>query len=399
MSTSCRAPEECGENSVHIQRLHVAFDYPVVFTRDVFAPDNPTLREVLRRREPSRRHRLCVFVDSGVHDAFPSLPTTIAQYADRHRDHLALVAPAQVVPGGERAKRDPELLETILAQLHALGMDRQSYAVIVGGGAVLDAVGYAAAIVHRGLRTLRIPTTVLAQNDAGVGVKNGINAFGAKNFLGTFCPPFAVINDQAFIRTLAPRDRRAGIAEAVKVALIRDRDFFLWLEQNLAALCEFQEEAMAQMIRRGAELHLRHIAEGGDPFELGMARPLDFGHWAAHRLEGMTQHRLRHGEAVAIGMAIDSIYSHLVGVLDLTQLQRVLAMLRGLGFQLSVPELTATDESGELDVLQGLKEFQEHLGGELTLTLLKAIGRGEEESDIARATMRDAILRLSRSEF
>ena len=398
MSMSSPATQSFEPSSIYAQRLQVAFDYPVVFTRDLFALDNQVLCEVLRRREPERRHRICVFIDSGVYAAFPDLPSAISRYADRYCEHIQLVAAPKIVVGGEQAKRDATLLEETLQHLHAQRMDRQSYVVIIGGGAVLDAVGYAAAIVHRGLRTVRIPTTVLAQNDAGIGVKNGVNAFGAKNFLGTFCPPFAVINDSAFIATLSERDRRAGIAEAVKVALIRDPVFFGWLEHHVQDMRDGDEEAMAYMIRRGAELHLRHIAEAGDPFELGTARPLDFGHWAAHRLEAMTDHALRHGEAVAIGMAVDSLYSHLSGLLEHSELLRILNVLTGLGFTLAVPELLATDESGELTVLHGLREFQEHLGGELTLTLLRKVGRGEEFTDIAKDTMETAIRQLSRME-
>ena len=136
-------------------------------------------------------------------------------------------------------------------------------------------------------------------------MKNGVNAFGMKNLLGSFAPPFAVLNDADFLRTLQPRDKIAGVAEAVKVALIRDRAFFDWLEASADALRACEGAAMSRMIRRCAELHLDHIATGGDPFEMGSARPLDFGHWAAHKLEQLSRFRLCHGEAVAIGIALD----------------------------------------------------------------------------------------------
>src|SRR5262249_48180532 len=153
---------------------------------------------------------------------------------------------------------------------------------------VLDAVGLVAATSHRGIRLIRVPTTVLAQNDSGVGVKNAVNLKGSKNFIGTFAPPFAVLNDLALIGNLPAREKIAGMAEAVKVALIRDAAFFQWLEQNIDALSLFERPAMAYMIRRCAEIHMRQIAEGGDPFESGSARPLDFGHWSAHKLESLT---------------------------------------------------------------------------------------------------------------
>jgi len=247
---------------------------------------------------------------------------------------------------------------------------------------MLDAVGYAAATTHRGVRIIRVPTTVLSQNDSGVGVKNGINAFGAKNFLGTFAPPFAVINDSDFLRTLEPRDQRAGMAEAIKVGLIRDARFFEWLEQNVNALAVFEPEAMAAQIRWAAEIHLQHIASAGDPFETGNARPLDFGHWAAHKLEALTHHALRHGEAVAIGMALDCRYSLEAGLLSAADCDRILDLLRGLGFSLWSDALDELGSDGQRAVLGGLRDFQEHLGGELSVTLLTGIGERIEAHEM-----------------
>jgi 3-dehydroquinate synthase len=266
----------------------------------------------------------------------------------------------------------------ILELIHRHHIDRHNYVAVVGGGALLDMVGLAAATAHRGVRLIRIPTTTLAQDDSGVGVKNGVNAFGKKNFIGTFAPPFAVINDFDLLASLSDRDKRAGYIEAVKVACIRDSEFFVRLEQDALALAAFEPEPMKHLIRRSAELHLNHIANGGDPFEMGSARPLDFGHWAAHKLEQMSEYRLRHGEAVAIGIALDVLYSVRQGLLARPAAERILSLLERLGFTLFDPELKSVAASGELGVLEGLEEFREHLGGELTITLLSDIGRGLE---------------------
>jgi 3-dehydroquinate synthase len=248
----------------------------------------------------------------------------------------------------------------------------------VGGGALLDVVGLAAATAHRGVRHVRIPTTTLSQADSGVGVKNGINAFGKKNFIGTFAPPFAVINDFKLLESLTPRDKRAGYVEAVKVACIRDREFFETIERDSAALVQFEAAAMQRLIYRSAEIHFNHIATAGDPFEFGSARPLDFGHWAAHKLEQLSEYRIRHGEAVAIGIALDVIYARREGYLDAQSAERVLALLENLGFELFAGELQHTDSEGGLVVIHGLEEFREHLGGQLTVTMLRAIGDGFE---------------------
>jgi 3-dehydroquinate synthase len=289
-----------------------------------------------------------------------------------------MLAPAEVVPGGEPVKNDPALLTRLQQRLVDLGVDRHSFVVGIGGGAMLDLIGYVASSTHRGIRHVRVPTTVLAQNDSGVGVKNGVNAFGVKNLLGSFAPPFAVFNDSDFLRTLQPRDKIAGMAEAVKVALIRDRVFFEWLDASAEGLRACEPAAMRKMIRRCAELHMRQIAQGGDPFETGSARPLDYGHWAAHRLEELTAHELRHGEAVAIGLALDARYSVQVGMLDPGGEDRVHALLKRLGFHLWHPALESRDANGRWLLLRGLEEFREHLGGELTITLLRDIGIGEE---------------------
>jgi 3-dehydroquinate synthase len=252
-------------------------------------------------------------------------------------------------------------------------------------------VGYVAATTHRGIRLIRVPTTVLAQNDSGVGVKNGINAFGVKNFVGTFAPPFAVLNDSDFLATLNRRDRIAGMAEAVKVALIRDASFYHWLEAHADELAQFELQAVSLLICRCAELHMRQISTGGDPFETGSARPLDYGHWAAHKLEMLSHHELRHGEAVAVGIALDARYSVAKGMLADGEDTRICRLLERLGFPLWHPALETRAADGRPALLGGLTEFREHLGGELTITLLAGIGRGEEVHDMEEAEVLRAI--------
>jgi 3-dehydroquinate synthase len=364
------------------QSFEVRYDYPVYFTRDVFDPHNPCLMSALARREPDKRHRVAVFVDDGVTLAYPTLEERIVRYAERHAGSMQIVDGVVVVPGGEVIKHRHDCVEQILKDLSSRHVDRQSYSLAIGGGAMLDAVGFASAIFHRGVRHVRLPTTVLAQDDSGVGVKNAINAFGAKNLLGTFAPPFAVINDTAFLDALPAREKRGGMAEAVKVGLIRDAEFFAWIERETDALARFEPNAVDVLIRQCARLHMRQIVTGGDPFEQGSARPLDFGHWAAHKLESLSRHELRHGEAVAIGIALDTRYSVLAGLLLAGEDARVANTLTRLGFTLWNDAFDFRNNRRQRRVLEGLAEFQEHLGGELTITLLAAIGRGVEVHQI-----------------
>jgi 3-dehydroquinate synthase len=334
----CRRYKEVNDMHVLEQRFTVSYSYPVIFTFDVFDPENPTLADVMR--QSGRLNRVLVVIDSEVIRLTPGILERISQYGEAYKAVMDFVAPPVQIRGGEVCKHEPIEVERIHALIERHKICRHSFILAIGGGAVLDAAGYAAATAHRGVRLIRLPTTVLAQNDAGIGVKNGINAFGRKNFLGTFAPPFAVINDAAFLETLPVRDSRAGMAEAVKVALIRDRDFFDFLYAERASLSRFAPAAMQQLIVRCTELHLEHIGHSGDAFESGSSRPLDFGHWAAHKLEELSNSEIKHGEAVAVGIALDSLYSHHLNLLGEMDLFRILTLLETLGFDLYYPALS-----------------------------------------------------------
>jgi 3-dehydroquinate synthase len=371
------------------QNFAAEFDYRVHFTEQAFALDNPLLAQALAVDREGVTSFIC-FVDSEVLAHHRQLAAEIERYAE-HWSSLELLAKPIPLPGGEPCKNDPGLLDDLYQLLLDYAVDRHSCILVVGGGAVLDLVGYAAATAHRGIRLLRMPTTVLAQNDSGVGVKNGINFRNRKNFLGTFAPPDAVICDFSFLHTLSERDRRAGMAEAVKVSLIRDAGFFDWLEQNCSALVDFEPSAVALLVRRSAEIHARQISAGGDPFEKGSNRPLDYGHWLAHKLESLSKYEVRHGEAVAIGMLVDARYAYRMGFLSEDALVRVKHLLQNLGFELWHPALTATDEAGDLAILRGLEEFREHLGGTLSITLLQRVGLGVEVHEVDLDVMRNSL--------
>jgi 3-dehydroquinate synthase len=350
------------------QSFSVPFRYPVAFTENLFAVPQTLLADTFPEGQLAR---VFFVLDSGVVAHHPELISQIKNYVAAYPSRLALVAEPIVVPGGEACKNDSEAYQRVVEATNSFGIDRHSYIVAIGGGAVLDMVGFAAAISHRGIRLIRIPTTVLSQNDSAVGVKNSINAFGKKNYLGTFTPPFAVLNDFTFLESLEDRDWASGISEAIKVALIKDLEFFEWLEKEASALARREMEPMKEHIIRSAQHHMDHIA-GADPFEFGSSRPLDFGHWAAHKLEKLSDFRIRHGEAVAIGIALDSAYSFLQGRIEEADLLRIFKVFHTLGLALYAPELQGDD------LLQGLKEFQEHLGGRLTIMLLEKLGKGVE---------------------
>ena len=380
--------------SVIERSIQVSYRLRACFTQDSFAPANPVLLTVLSEDVRGPKPKVLVVLDESLAQAQSALARRIEAFFWAHRDTLQLVCAPLVIEGGERTKNSYFHVSEIQSHIDRYHIDRHSYVIAVGGGALLDMAGLAAATAHRGVRLVRMPSTTLSQCDSGVGVKNGINAFGKKNFIGAFAPPFAVINDSQLLESLTPRDKRAGYAEAVKVALIRDGKFFEEIERAAERLHEFEPVALQRVLFRCAELHLDHISGSGDPFEFGSARPLDFGHWSAHKLEQLSEFKIRHGEAVAVGVALDSIYSRAMGFLDAAAADRVLRLLEALGFELFVNELMHVDSENSLMVLDGLEEFREHLGGALAITLLKGIGHGFEVHEMDSSKVIEAIYEL-----
>ena len=370
-------------------KINVDFDVPFThrlrFTDDLFGADGDVLAELLETSE-DKPARIQFWLDQNVADSQPKLISLVKRFTDSRPDHLQRVGQVQLVPGGEEVKNDIHLLEQILKVFNISDLDRRSYIVAIGGGAVLDAVGFATSIAHRGLRLVRIPTTTLSQADSGIGVKNSINLFHKKNWMGSFAVPWAVINDSEMLSTLSNRDFIGGFSEAVKVSLLKDREMFDQICRSAGAIANREMNVAEPIIRASAQLHLDHITRGGDPFEMLEARPLDFGHWSAHKMETMSDFSLRHGEAVAIGVAIDTVYSSLEMGLSDKVAEQVLQCLGNLGFHLADPSLTNVEV-----LFDGLEEFRQHLGGRLTLTMLEDVGQPREVHTVNRDKMLKAI--------
>jgi 3-dehydroquinate synthase len=360
------------------QSFSVRFDYKVVFTEHLFNSTNPALKEFFNSQRTDTIKKIFFVVDEGVSHHHPLLEKNIKEYFSNLAGYT-LIPQVLKIEGGENAKNNSENFYRLVKAVDEFGIDRHSYIAAVGGGSILDLVGYAAAVSHRGIRHIRIPTTVLSQNDSGVGVKNGINYSSKKNFLGTFVPPVAVFNDFHFLTTLSDAEWRSGISEAIKVALIKDKTFFSWLQENARALASRNMDAMKHLIRQCAAMHIEHIASG-DPFEMGSSRPLDFGHWSAHKVEQLSDFSIRHGEAVALGIALDSTYSYLAGRLSESELKSIIQLMKTIGFSITHPLMEIKNEKSA--ILNGLNEFREHLGGKLTIMLLDSIGKGVEVHEL-----------------
>ena len=373
-------------NTIH-QQFSVSYSYSVHFTENLFSENNDLFSGIILSDKRNEKRKILFVIDSEVKKHFPNLVKSIKAYFKIHKNILEPCGEPMIVPGGEKSKNNKKVFEKIVNAINDFGICRHSYIVAIGGGAVLDAVGFAASVAHRGIRFIRIPTTVLSQNDAGIGVKNGINYFGKKNFIGTFSPPFAVINDSNFLASLDIRDWRAGIAEAIKVGLVKDKDFFFTVKNLSQKVLDGDMNSMKQIIHRCAEIHLQHISSK-DPFESGTSRPLDFGHWSAHKLEQLTKYKIRHGEAVAVGMALDSTYSFLSGLLSESAWKEIITVIKNFGFRIYHPELS------NQKIVKGIDEFREHLGGKLTIMLLKNIGEGVEVHELNKQLIKKSISTL-----
>ena len=345
----------------------VPFVHRLRFTEGVFQSGNDILPTLLERDERGPA-RVMVVLDEGLSHAAPTLLHDARAFIETRPD-VAPAGPVITIPGGEICKNDRAVLDRLLEAMHRERLCRRSYVLVVGGGAVLDVVGYAAAIFHRGIRLIRVPSTTLAQADSGVGVKNAVNAFGTKNLIGTFAPPWAVVNDERLLRHLSDEHWRDGFSEAVKVALLKDAPFYQEIRVNATRLRGRDMAVAVPAVRRSATLRLQHITGGGDPFEFRHARPLDFGHWAAHKLEQMTGFELSHGHAVSIGVVLDCLYAELMGEADAGLAEDVAGCLAAIGLPVWHPLLAQTGA-----LLGGLEEFREHLGGVLTVTMVRAPG-------------------------
>lgn len=366
----------------------VLFNVPQVqrlrFTQDVFGSDFQVLSSLIEQSGPAPA-KVQIWVDGGLQASqAKALDALHARLSSE--SHIDVVDAVQFVPGGEDCKRDPQLIDSILSTFNKSNLDRRSYVLVIGGGAVLDAVGFAAATAHRGIRLIRIPTTTLAQGDSGVGVKNAINYFEKKNWLGTFATPWAVINDVQILNSLPDRDFRCGFAEAVKVSLLKSSEQFENLVTNARDIFDRDTLKSQQALKHSVLLHLDHITRGGDPFEAEMARPLDFGHWSAHKLEPLSQYTLRHGEAVSIGVALDSLYSSRVHKLSRFDAHRVVACLAQIGLPTSHERL-----ADKTALFNGLEEFRQHLGGQLTITMIDQPGQPLNVNTIDYVEMSAAI--------
>ncbi|WP_170319589.1 3-dehydroquinate synthase [Polyangium spumosum] len=354
---------------------------------------NRDLRHLLVRREPDQRHRVAAIVDRGALAAQPELNLHIERYARCHNDALDLVAPPIVQGGGENMKDDATLPSRLQAYFHALELDRRSILLTVGGASLLDLAGFAASTMQSAPRVVRVPTTTLAQAGPAVLPKSSINAFGTKDFLCTFRAPFAVVCDRRFVETQKTREKVFGLVQAVRAALLWDEQLFGWIVAHAHRVASGERDAVAELLQRSAALHADLAAHTSDEEVYGPEGPLAFGAWAADRIELSTERRIRQGEALAVGIALDTTLGALHRTLGEADREAIHRLLERLGLRLWHDALGNVDSEGRLLLLDGLSERS--FGHAPRVPLLCGIGRGVTSQELREDVLREAITRLA----
>lgn len=303
--------------------------------------------------------------------------TTVAPlYAERVRVGLADRRIVDLrLPDGEQYKT-LEYVSRVLDVLVANRFGRDALVLALGGGVVGDLAGFAAACYQRGVAFAQLPTTLLAQVDSSVGGKTGVNHTGGKNLIGAFHQPSVVFADTTTLRTLPPRELRAGLAEVVKYGLVFDLSFLDWIEANVDRLLALEDAALAHAIYRSCELKADVVRR--DEREAGDRALLNLGHTFGHAIETATGYtEWLHGEAVAAGMVVAADMSSRLGLLPLADVQRVRELLQRIGLPVDAPKFGA---SRAFDYMRMDKKVQ---SGRIRLVLLEQLGKARFTADYA----------------
>jgi 3-dehydroquinate synthase len=307
--------------------------------------------------------------------------TVAPLYLARVRAHVSALQPVEVIlPDGEQYKT-LEILNRIFDALLAARCDRRTTLVALGGGVIGDMAGFAAASYQRGVPFIQVPTTLLSQVDSSVGGKTGVNHPLGKNMIGAFYQPRAVIIDTDTLNTLPDRELASGLAEVIKYGLIRDSEFFAWLEANLDKLLARDAEALAYAIHRSC--HNKAEVVAADERESGVRATLNLGHTFGHAIEtGLGYGEWLHGEAIAAGMVMAADLSRRLGWLTAAETARIEKLIRRARLPVRAPGSLSPARFLELMAVD-----KKVLDGRLRLVLLKHLGEAVVTDACPRAEL------------
>ena len=304
--------------------------------------------------------------------------------------HLQAYQVAQVVlPDGEQYK-NLQHINQIYDQLLTQKFSRNATLIALGGGVIGDMGGFAAATYQRGISFMQIPTTLLAQVDSSVGGKTGVNHALGKNMIGAFYQPKCVIADTQVLTTLDDRQLAAGLAEVIKYGLIRDPDFFSWLEEHLSELLAREPNALAYAIEQSCRNKAEVVAE--DETETGVRATLNLGHTFGHALETALNYTgLLHGEAVAIGTCLAADLSRRLGWLNRVDVQRIVDIFQRCHLPVALPEHLTPER-----ILDLMAVDKKNLDGKIRVILLKGIGQATLPVNIDQNVLVETLVHYGR---
>lgn len=285
-----------------------------------------------------------------------------------------------VIPAGEGSK-SLELAGEAFQFAYGAGLDRRSVVLALGGGVVGDFAGFVAATYMRGVDFVQLPTTLLA-HDSAVGGKVAVNLPQAKNIIGAFHQPLAVIYDTLALKTLPSREIRSGLAEAIKHGVIRDRELFAWIEDHMALILSGDDATMAELLSRSCLIKADVV--GQDEREQGLRAILNFGHTLGHAVEGLSTYGdMAHGEGVAIGMVAAADLSVRLGLCEPSVTEAVERVVTKAGLPTRIPQGLDTE-----DLIDSMRQDKKATGGTLTFVLAKRIGEVEIVTGVSEELIR-----------
>lgn len=316
-----------------------------------------------------------MYVGPGLLDALAELATPVvtsqrwAVITDRNvaRAHsVSLPAPTLIVAPGERSK-SRRRWANLTDRLLELGFGRDSVIVALGGGVVGDLAGFVAATYQRGVPWIQVPTTLLAMVDASVGGKTGVDTPHGKNLVGAFHPPRLVVADILTLATLPEPVYRAGLAEVVKHGVIADAEYFEWIESRVPEILKRDPTILSELVRKSVSIKGRIVM--ADEFEQGERAVLNAGHTIGHAVEAASEFSIPHGEAVAIGLAVETMLAESIGLASAGLHSRVVTLLNRLGLPTRIPSFLPVDE-----LLTVMRHDKKNRGGEIHLVFAAQLG-------------------------
>lgn len=331
----------------YTQEFHTHHSYPVCFTNNLFTGTNQTIRRTLTKMGHDAPLRCAILVDSGVVARNRNLVKQIIRHFQKEHPFFELCHAPFIMCGGESVKNSQRMVEETATIAHAHGLTQESLVFVVGGGAFLDAAGTALAQCRGGIKTINVPTSTLSQCAAGIGTMRYMNTRGIKNFSGITAPPYAVFIDFSLLRTLPFEHHISGMAEAFKMALSADTEFFLFLVKKARKLRQNDLETVEKVVHKTATLHLDRARASSEPtLDEGSSLGCRVAHW----LETRSGYKLPHGHALSVGIALNASYARHTGSLSEADFSRLVNGLVTSGLPVWNRFLETRSEKGSLEV-------------------------------------------------